>query len=1512
MKRNLIKKMKGQIRIIFSLFAVLFFVNDMFADNPVMSNYMFNMSMGTEYSAQEDYVPEMVIEGNFIHTVWTSYTGGDDAYLYYRRSEDLGKTWGAPQKLVRFNNLNYARDIAAVRLAVSNNQVHIAYSDNSGGGRLYYLKSSDNGKTFSQPRELESAESGYNVTTRTFIRSRGNQVVIAYQVNWWNDINKGIYIQTSSDGGQTFSRKLVTEENTNLFDFDFDGQTMALLLNYTYYYYGLNVGTVHVASSINSGNSFTINKVSVTYDTESGTQERCLVWYDNQYVPKIRIDGASIHTIFLGNNEKGVWTVLYARSMNNGQKFEKTIDLNNVAIGNEAIQNGHESVEAINGNVYLQLLTQSSKVWLAHSANNGSTLSELKSILPTDAHYGKTTWYPRLAIDRSDATGKTIYMGGAGHLTYKSTNGGESFWGIYYLSPMMNYESQTSNLVIDSQGSPHWLSKGRYGWNNGWDIFYVRKQIQPSPGNINQSYKIVTTADNRNELAMVPSSETMEFDSVLTAEAWVKINPGSGLNQNVLTKFNGVDGVHYEDPGFQLSFDDNYGKRRFRAGITTDKGGFINWTGTDVQDTLWHHVAFSYDANAGLDNFKSYIDGQLIAKQTVTGRIVRSDGILVIGSREAFRGQPSSYEVDEIRLWRRAITQEELIENQTKKFTGNEEALMLYLNFNGTFKDISGNGNDAIPVYMGELKKSDFNPPIVDFDMYTDINKVVLNNKTQNGSSYSWDFGDEKTSLLENPVNIYTNPGEYKITLIARNSNSAASGIKSVTIAGLDRIEPTVAGNTGNASFTIYGGGIDSKSTVKLEKDGVVIIADTAIVIKDGELNVSFDLEGQSVGKWNVVVKISGVEYTLKEALTIEAGNIVDPYIYVTGRSTVLLNRWFIKTIEFGNNGNVDIFNVPLFIAISDIPGIEVEFINVDFQKNMNAYEDSYKSILDTIPLYFISEGYYPNNQNARIYPLIIPNLAQGVPQKIMLRIKSPASYNLDSYIGAYSEDNTLKSNRTRNANLFSDCFQDAMLANLYTGAGMALSLALTALPIGCVKSTLDASYKTTSAIYKGEGGWTVAWNMTWDLTAVTLRCAKDLPVMKAYKAAVEIAKGCMSLYSVGKKYYDCFKFIRYADSVFTVSSFDPNEMIGPSGFGDQHWIQKNSKIPYTVLFENKSTATAPAHEVFVTDTLDLKKFDLKEFGFSAFGFGDTILSPNGTKLKKFAMDVDLRPKKNLITRVSGNLDTITGVIRWEFLSLNPISMEYEEDPLIGFLPPNNSNREGEGFVSFYVGLKNELGTNDQIKNRAIIVFDANAPIVTNQFINTLDMDLPVSKVDPLNETSGNRLNLTWSGSDGGSGIGSYSVYYLENDTLLAPVIANTTETSTLFIANVGSKYKFYSIAIDNVSLREDDPSVYDASTHVTVDVKEFNNRKDNIQIFPNPARGEMNVMLAGASEGVYLVELIDMKGKSCFSDIYESRSISRGIKINTEQFSPGLYLIRMVYGNTNMTRKIRISNKSE
>ena len=48
----------------------------------------------------------------------------------------------------------------------------------------------------------------------------------------------------------------------------------------------------------------------------------------------------------------------------------------------------------------------------------------------------------------------------------------------------------------------------------------------------------------------------------------------------------------------------------------------------------------------------------------------------------------------------------------------------------------------------------------------------------------------------------------------------------------------------------------------------------------------------------------------------------------------------------------------------------------------------------------------------------------------------------------------------------------------------------------------------------------------------------------------------------------------------------DPNDILGPQGFGDQHVVPTSQPLPYTIEFENEPTATLPAPQVVITQQL--------------------------------------------------------------------------------------------------------------------------------------------------------------------------------------------------------------------------------------------------------------------------------------------------------------------------------------
>ena len=82
----------------------------------------------------------------------------------------------------------------------------------------------------------------------------------------------------------------------------------------------------------------------------------------------------------------------------------------------------------------------------------------------------------------------------------------------------------------------------------------------------------------------------------------------------------------------------------------------------------------------------------------------------------------------------------------------------------------------------------------------------------------------------------------------------------------------------------------------------------------------------------------------------------------------------------------------------------------------------------------------------------------------------------------------------------------------------------------------------------------------------------------------------------------------------------------------------------------------------------------------------------------------------------------------------------------------------------FTVMPKASLTTDTAVTNTARIVFDVNAPIDTNVYLNTIDKSPPVSHVTALDATQpAHSFQVNWAGTDAGSGISSYNVFVSAN-----------------------------------------------------------------------------------------------------------------------------------------------------
>ena len=282
------------------------------------------------------------------------------------------------------------------------------------------------------------------------------------------------------------------------------------------------------------------------------------------------------------------------------------------------------------------------------------------------------------------------------------------------------------------------------------------------------------------------------------------------------------------------------------------------------------------------------------------------------------------------------------------------------------------------------------------------------------------------------------------------------------------------------------------------------------------------------------------------------------------------------------------------------------------------------------------------------------------------------------------------------------------------------------------------------------------------------------------------------------------------------IGSYDPNDKL-TVGFGSQGFVASGAWLVYTIRFENKTNATAPAQRVVVTDRLDPKldwsTFELMNLGFNLVEVG----VPPG--LSRYSTTTSVATDPDNDVDVQASLDPDTGVIQWIIESIDPITEMPPEDPFAGFLPPNDSLRRGEGYVSYGIRARADSGGSSiVITNMARIVFDVNPPIDTPMVTNTVDLAAPVSTVEPLPAVSAPSFEVRWNGSDnlGGSGLRAFDIYVSRDGGPYAYWILGTTNTSRIFSGEANVSYAFFSIATDAVGNREAPPVSADATTRTT------------------------------------------------------------------------------------------------
>lgn len=308
------------------------------------------------------------------------------------------------------------------------------------------------------------------------------------------------------------------------------------------------------------------------------------------------------------------------------------------------------------------------------------------------------------------------------------------------------------------------------------------------------------------------------------------------------------------------------------------------------------------------------------------------------------------------------------------------------------------------------------------------------------------------------------------------------------------------------------------------------------------------------------------------------------------------------------------------------------------------------------------------------------------------------------------------------------------------------------------------------------------------------------------------------------------------------VRPHDPNDKIGPSGSGDAGYVAAGDAMAYIINFENQAAATAPARVVEITDQLDDNlDWGTVELGNISFGSVVITVPPHRSTFTTTYVYSD-----ELLVQIRATVNVQTGIITWTFTSIDPMTGEIPTAVDAGFLPPNDANNSGQGSVSYTVKPKSGLATGAVINNTGSIIFDTEAPIVTNTVTNTIDAVTPTSSIIALPSSIDTRsFEVSWSGADdeSGAGIATYDIYVSTDGGQFVLWLNRSTATSALYTGDFGHTYAFFSIARDAVGNSEALKTAAEATTLVLAP-----NTQPVIDALENQVIHEGNTLSLGGS----------------------------------------------------------------
>ena len=285
----------------------------------------------------------------------------------------------------------------------------------------------------------------------------------------------------------------------------------------------------------------------------------------------------------------------------------------------------------------------------------------------------------------------------------------------------------------------------------------------------------------------------------------------------------------------------------------------------------WNHIALVYENKTP----KLYINGQFI-KAGLTSQYIVHPSSLFGGT--SIRQEDWSFKgsIDDVRIWHKARTEEEIKAGLNRELTGNESGLIGYWNFNSIngniVQDLSTNKNNG--TFFGAQSTAGFSTSfIINDNIYEPIETVNLTLTNPTGGAT---LGTQKTANLNivdndaiagtiqfSNANYAVNENGTAVNAVTLNRTNGSDGVVSVRI-NLTNGTATAGSDYNNSPITVnFADGENSKTVT-------IPIIDDSILESNESINLTLanPTNGATIGTQNSAV-VNIIDNDLKPTLTV-------------------------------------------------------------------------------------------------------------------------------------------------------------------------------------------------------------------------------------------------------------------------------------------------------------------------------------------------------------------------------------------------------------------------------------------------------------------------------------------------------------------------------------------------------------------------------------------------------------------------------------------------------------------